>query len=139
MSMAQLRLIKAIVFLSAFMTAMAFAGCKDVVITSHSVKGSEKTGLCFFQDSTYFISKNCQDLQCDFMRRLKVRGVKVSSEERPGAILCRDLKGIIEEVTLPGTKFAIKRCLFSDEKSFISLNLLESWDGKKFVGPSKPL
>lgn len=134
--MAQQRLIKMMALIVILSSAAAFASCKDLVVKNSNKEGSEKTSLCFFNDETYFISKNCQDLSCPFMSALKKRGPVTESHERPGSILCKELKGVEEGINIPGTRLTIKRCLFPEEKAFISLNLLESWDGKKFAGPS---
>ena len=58
---------------------------------------------------------------------------------RPGAILCEMLGGALESVTYDRVSFEVRRCLFPKDKSFISLNLLESWDGARFRGPSIPV
>lgn len=133
--MARLRLISLIALM---MSGSALAECRDVVLKSTTIKAGEKAALCFFNDDTYFISKNCQDLSCGFMTDLRKKPAMVSPDERPGAALCKELSGIIETLTMSGVKHTIQRCLFVKEKTFISLNLLESWDGKKFLGPSEP-
>ncbi len=140
--MAPLQLIKltlfSVFFLGSTLT-MANTSCRDVIVKSNNVDKSETTHLCFMKDETYFISRNCQDMRCRPMKLLKEKRPEVSSEERPGIVICRELKGIIENITVSGSKLSVQRCLFPEEKVSVSLNLLESWDGKKFSGPSQPL
>jgi hypothetical protein len=144
MLMAQLQLTKVIstIILMLF-TSLAFSStefsCKEVQVQSQDVKAIEKSNLCFLKDDTYFITKNCSDLKCQFMGRLKQTRFSHSESERPGATMCQALKGVVEAVSIPSSKLKIQRCLFTKEKTSISLNLLESWDGKGFNGPSKPI
>ncbi len=140
--MVQLRSIN--FFLLVFISMQTFADsnpeskCRSVELKSASVGKKERTDLCFLSDETYFISRNCQDLNCAFMKRLKDKKAPTSSAERPGLILCKEIKGVVEGVQILETTLSIQRCLFPKEKSSISLNLLESWDGKSFLGPSAP-
>jgi hypothetical protein len=142
--MAQHLLIKGILFLCLF-TTYAFANsknsfeCREVKIQSKSVNASELSGLCFLRDDTYFISQKCASMDCAFIERLKKVKISYSQEERPGMTMCKAIDGIVEQVTIPNSKVKISRCLFGTEKVFISLNLLESWNGKYFTGPSRPL
>lgn len=131
-----LLLIAPLVFCASFSKAST---CRDVQVKSQSVKASEEVGLCFYNDVTYFLSRSCQDMNCHFIQQLKQTKPETSSEKRPGALLCQKLKGIIEEVTLVESRQTVQRCVFPEEKESISLNLLESWDGKKFRGPAPSL
>lgn len=131
-------LVVLLAFSSALMAKSEFV-CKEVKVQSKSIKASEEATLCFLRDDTYFISGNCSDLKCKFIERLKVKKMKYSEEERPGVTLCRAIQGVPEDIALPDSKLTITRCLFTKEKTSISLNLLESWDGKHFSGPSRPL
>lgn len=142
--MAPLRLTKVIFVLLFIMRSLSGMGasgfiCKEVLVQSKSISASEKASLCFLKDDTYFLSKNCSQLNCQFIERLRKIKITANDRERPGATTCHALKGMVEEVGLPGSTLKIQRCLFPKEGTSISLNLLESWDGKKFSGPSKPL
>lgn len=142
--MAPLQLIKKISILGLFVSSFAMGSptylCREVKVESQNlVDSSEVIELCFLKDSTYFISKNCSDLKCNFAKQLKKIEAITSSRERPGAAMCDLLHGVIEEVKIESEKSNVKRCLFVKEKVSISLNLLESWDGKKFSGPSDPI
>jgi hypothetical protein len=53
---------------------------------------------------------------------------------RPGKTWCQNLGGLVEPIEIEGSGNAV-RCLFPEESISISLNLLESWDGKYFTGP----
>lgn len=108
--------------------------CREVSIQS-SPDFKEKVDLCFLTDETYFISRNCKDLSCKFIQKLKKSKLPHSEKNRPGTTACRFLGGEVESVTLNGLKEKISRCIFTDDHSSISLNLLESWNGKKFTGP----
>lgn len=137
--MASLRLIS---LLALAIAASAWAGpdCKETKIESVELKVSEVRELCFLQnDETYFMTSDCVDLSCKVVQKLKSKSVPHSETERPGALFCKSLGGVVEEVRLQGGKLKIQRCLFTQEKSSLSLNLLESWNGKHFSGPSKPL
>ncbi len=120
-------------------TASAFAKCEEVNFVSEDVDKTEKAEACFMSDPTYFISRNCQDLSCGFIKDLKKIEHEVEAGMRPGAILCEMLGGSLESVIYSRVNFTVRRCLFEKDKSFISLNLLESWDGEKFRGPSTPV
>lgn len=142
--MAQPRLIKFTLSLFLLMTGSVLAeesnlACKEVTIKSENVKASQNVRVCTLKEMSYFISGNCQNLSCDFMGRLRKHELTHSPDERPGVMICHALEGAVEEVTLTGVSYPIQRCVFSKDRSFISLNLLESWDGKKFKGPSVPL
>lgn len=113
--------------------------CKEVKLESNTVSASEVQTLCFMQAPSYFISEKCASHKCDFIKKLQNQKIEFSEKERPGALLCKTLGGIKEEVTLADSKQKISRCLFTEEKVSISLNLLESWNGKHFSGPSRPL
>lgn len=117
----------------------AFAKCEEVQFKSEETFKNEKAETCFYNDPTYFLSQNCQDLSCGFIRDLKKIEHEVDSGMRPGAILCEMLGGALESVSYDRVKFEVRRCLFANDKSFISLNLLESWDGQVFRGPSTPI
>lgn len=142
--MAQPQLIKYFLVLSLLISGSVLAeesnlACKEATIKSQNVKSSQKLRVCTLKEVSYFISGNCKNLSCDFMNRLRKHKLTHSPDERPGVMICNALEGAVEEVTLSGISYPIQRCVFSKDKSFISLNLLESWDGKKFKGPSLPL
>lgn len=142
--MAQQRLIKFSIGLMFILGSFAFAAeselaCKIVPVKSQNLKKSEKVKICTLRDDSYFISSNCQDLSCKFMSELKGLKLSHSPEERPGIEICKNLKGVVEEVTVDKISYPVQRCVFAKDKTFISLNLLESWDGKTFKGPSIPL
>ena len=142
--MAQQRLINISLGLVLLLSSSVFAeeshlGCKETQVKSENLKASEKVTICTLKEVSYFISGSCQNLSCDFMSRLKKQKLTHTPDERPGVTICESLEGVVESVTLEGSSYPIQRCIFSKDKSFISLNLLESWDGKAFKGPSKPL
>lgn len=137
--MAQLSLTR--FFLLMFFASISIGAhgkCESVVFKSEDVEKTETTTACFLQDPTYFISENCEDLSCSFIKSLKKTEHKVESGMRPGAILCEALNGVLETVTYFRVTFPVRRCLFPKDRSFISLNYLESWDGERFRGPSIP-
>lgn len=142
--MAQQRLIKISIGLLFVLCSFAFAAeaeltCKVVPVKSQNLKKSEEVKLCTLRDDTYFISSNCQDLSCKFMSELKSLKLSHSPDERPGIEICKNLKGNVEVVKIEKLHYPVQRCVFAKDKTFISLNLLESWDGKTFKGPSIPL
>jgi hypothetical protein len=117
--------------------------CQETEVTSLDVKAKEKFNLCFAKhDSNYFISQNCLTLECKFTEQLKKRVLAPEKEsgsyERPGRKLCKELKGMVEKVAITGKGEAI-RCIFPDDLSSVSLNMLESWNGKIFTGPQPPV
>lgn len=129
------------VFSAAF-SAVGFAGdyeCKDWEIEGQLVKKSETLALCTMKDPSYFISRNCTSLDCDFITRLKKINIVSSIYERPGSTTCVQLGGIEEEIKIKGIDGEQIRCVFPEDRSTISLNLLESWDGKYFKGPGRTL
>lgn len=139
--MAQLPLISllSLLLFSSLSFAETSLNCGDKEVKSQNLKKSEKVSLCTLRDDTYFISKNCQDLSCSFMKKLKSSPQSHDPTIRPGIATCRALKGEVEEVNVEKIDYPVQRCLFPSDKTFISLNLLESWDGKVFKGPSKPI
>lgn len=128
-----------IMFLILCSSFSAWSRCEEVSFQSQDVEKVEKAETCFLNDPTYFISQNCQDLSCSFAKELKSIEFEVEAGMRPGAILCEKLGGLLESVTYDRVKFTVRRCIFEKDKTFISLNLLESWDGKVFKGPSIPV
>lgn len=128
-----------ILMMMTFIYGSAQAKCEKIMMKSEDVNKQEKASVCFLQEPTYFISQNCQDLSCAFIRNLKKIEHEVDAGMRPGAILCEMLGGTLESVSFNRVSFTVRRCLFPKDKSFISLNLLESWDGERFRGPSIPV
>ncbi|WPU66589.1 hypothetical protein [Peredibacter starrii] len=141
--MAQRRLIKLalglIFVMSSALAAESDLSCKVLLVKSQNLKASQEVKICTLREETYFISANCQDLSCRFMKELKGLKLSHSPDERPGMEICKNLKGTVEEVTVEKISYSVLRCVFAKDKSFISLNLLESWDGKTFKGPSTPI
>lgn len=138
MALLPLNKISLFLFLLILSTATQ-AACEEVKFRSESTKKTSEARACFQTDPTYFISQNCQDLSCGFIRDLRKIDHEVDSGIRPGAILCETLGGVLESVRYDRVSFEVRRCLFQKDQSFISLNLLESWDGHKFRGPSVPV
>lgn len=130
-----------ILFLAVFCYSVAYgdSDCKLVTFQGNVVKETEKREYCFLNSETYFISRNCQSLNCKFIEKLKRAKFKHSENSRPGISMCVDLGGAVEEVTIMETKTKTFRCLFSEDATSVSLNLLESWNGKKFTGPGRPV
>lgn len=126
-----------ILFMSSAMAASDY-NCEDVEIVDPVSKEVDKTTLCFHKESpTFFISENCANLECELVKKMKDLKFEPSEEDRPGAVMCRALGGGVEEFSLK-EKGKFLRCVTGDEHSSVSLNLLESWNGKLFLGPAKP-
>lgn len=113
--------------------------CNEVEIHGQVVKESEKLTLCFLKDPSYFISKNCVSLDCAFIARLRKARITQSTHEGPGSSMCRELGGLEEEIKVASMEDDQIRCVFPEDRSTISLNLLESWNGKYFAGPGKSI
>lgn len=112
--------------------------CQEIEIKSLVVSKSEKVKVCFYSDNeSYFISQNCMDLSCDFVQKLKKNGLTLSENSRPGLSTCKALQGSPDTVHFKEGKRSHRRCVFVKDASFISLNMLESWNGKIFTGPGR--
>ncbi|HXH73570.1 MAG TPA: hypothetical protein VNJ08_01295 [Bacteriovoracaceae bacterium] len=111
--------------------------CEEVEIVTKTLNQKETAEICFHERSpSFFISNNCLDLSCDFTKKIKTTTFTHSNRFRPGVTMCQDLGGGVDYATLKG-KGEIERCVFTKDLSSISLNLLESWNGKIFAGPGK--
>jgi hypothetical protein len=136
--MQQHRLIKSsLTFAMLILAAVSFAksDCRKVIVENKSLKISEKVNLCFLDDKSYFISQNCQNLECKFVDKLKSDRPEHSLDNRAGVTMCKFLGGGVEAITIGGNKGTASRCVFTSDHTSISLNLLESWNGKTFTGP----
>lgn len=129
-------LIVAVTFLSLARADAPNYECQDKEIKSNVVTGSEKTKLCFMEDTSFFISNHCISMNCAFIDRLKKLKVTHSIMERPGSNICKQLGGLVEKVSVSCLDEEQDRCVFIEDRSTISLNLLESWNGKYFTGPA---
>lgn len=131
-----------ILFLLLLTMPMSFAEkqgseCESVELSSKVAGLSKTVELCFYRERTFFISKACQDLSCEFAQKLRTTKTPSSMTERPGAVLCKALGGGVDVIKLEGVDYDVSQCVFADEeKNSVSLNLLESWNGKMFKGPS---
>lgn len=134
MSMQRLHLIKLAAMMLLSFNLLAASDCREVSVKS-AVAKDETLQLCFLADDSYFISKNCQSLDCEMIRKLKTTDVPHSFKDRPGAVACKIIGGGVDIVSIDG-KGEVQRCVFPKEHTSISLNLLESWNGKSFSGPA---
>ncbi len=109
--------------------------CEDVKIQSLIMKNeSESRTDCFHRGmDLFFISENCSQMKCDFIEKIKTTTFDYRSTERPGRIQCSALGGVVEKIKIENRTENL-RCIFYKDQSFISLSLLESWDGLKFAG-----
>jgi hypothetical protein len=110
--------------------------CKNVSSKSLVVSNeSEKLNLCFHpSDDSYFISQECKNIGCKSLSKIKSTKLEFSESMRPGKSWCRSLGGAVEPIEIEGIGKQF-RCLFTEDSISISLNLLESWNGKIFAGP----
>ena len=111
--------------------------CRKVIIKSESTFKSESLELCFLKDPSYFISKTCQDFKCGLVKRLEKIKIAKNDQNRPAISMCQALEGASETVLIGGK--STKRCIFPGDHTSISFNLMESWNGKTFSGPSTPM
>lgn len=111
--------------------------CRDVTVKSLSVGQTKKAQLCFLEKDSYFITGNCSTLECDLVNKLRKTKFTSSVKERPGSTLCKSIGGAVDSVEISGIKGKDQACVLPKSESSISLNLLESWDGKFFTGPAK--
>ncbi len=79
-------------------------------------------------------TRNCLSLDCPSLSKIKTTKLKYSDSMRPGRSWCSSLGGAVEKIKISNHGEKI-RCIFTEDSSFISLNLLESWNGKFFAGP----
>ena len=134
------KLLIALVFIFAATLVQADnSTCREVSLESKIVSKKEKVNLCFLKDDTYFISRNCMDLSCPFVQVLKKKGLSHSQLDRPGAITCKNLGGAIDSIIMNKSTKTFLRCVFKQDHSSISLNMLESWNGKHFTGPAESI
>lgn len=132
-------IIAIILFLNLSPGAMAHE-CLSVELESKYTKTMKQSELCFLLNKTFYLSRNCLDLSCPFIGELKKLKIPHSEKDRPGTVMCRALSGAIDLVKIKGSPENLPQCVFNDEgKSSISLNLLESWNGKNFSGPAKSI
>lgn len=111
--------------------------CEEVEVTSLEVPGKVTAQLCFLKVSQkYFLSNDCLTMKCPLLAKMKEIKFKSSEEDRPGTAMCKQLGGAVDTVTIKN-RGEFHRCVSPTEPSTISLNLLESWNGKVFVGPGK--
>lgn len=118
---------------------LAFGGdykCEEAEFVSRS-KQKDKVDTCFHEKNPrYFISNNCVDFSCEFTKKIKTAKIEYTQRFRPGVDMCRALGGGVEFGTIKRVG-EVERCVFPDDLSSISIDLLESWDGKIFAGPGK--
>lgn len=126
-------------FLLTSLNTYANSNCRQVTLKGLTVKETETREYCFLKEPTYFLSKNCQSMDCVLIRKLKKTKVGPSTQDRPGVHLCKALGGGVDQVMLMDSKITTFRCVYSEDMSSVSLNLLESWNGKIFTGPSEPV
>lgn len=119
--------------------AQTLFDCKEWEVKGTSEESSEMETLCSLGEASYFISQNCQDLNCNLIERLKTEKLPHHTSIRLGAAICHTLKGEQEEVSFEGLERPEKRCYFSQDQTFISFNLLESWSGEGFKGPKSDI
>lgn len=130
------QLLLILLILTAALPARAL-DCKSIRVRSMVVQGREETiDLCFLNDESYFITRGCIDLSCNFVRKLRSTALSSNETERPGETYCKQLEGAVEEVKISNKENRIRRCIFTKDRNSISLNLLESWNGKHFSGPA---
>ncbi len=129
------------IILLIFVSSIAHAfNCTDATHTNVGESTPVTEQVCFMQDKDYFISPNCSKLKCDFITKLKTAKTAPDSiHERPGTVICRHLNGRVQWVKFKEKNEETPRCLFEESSSFISLNMLESWNGKSFSGPAESI
>jgi phage replication-related protein YjqB (UPF0714/DUF867 family) len=109
--------------------------CSQAIFRSHTTAKNETLAVCYLKDEKYFISENCKNLDCNMVKELRDQKIIYSQKDRPGVTICKAVGGVVEAVSINGV--STKRCLSPKDHTSISFNLLESWDGKKFHGPSE--
>ncbi len=113
--------------------------CRQVSLKSEILSLKEKVEFCFLKDESYFISRNCLDMSCKFIQTLRQKGLSHSVLNRPGLVTCTNLDGAYDTFKIKKSDKTYLRCVFKEDRSSISLNLLESWNGKHFEGPGDSL
>ena len=97
-------------------------------------------------DAHYFISSRCAlDLEksknCVGLIELKKKWETFQPDGffEPAKKLCYWIGGAYEKTTITSDENSLNtsRCLFPEDNSFVSMDVLRSFDGKQFILPSK--
>ena|GEM_PF-3262153 len=108
----------------------------DYVCKETKVNKKDKL-LCFMREESFFITPDCQKNDCKFIQAIKKIKPQLLNVERPGTTLCRAVAGKMDSWKLSSFNYDISVCQL--DKTTISLNLLESWNGTLFTGPAESM